>query len=350
MTEMEPRRTRSSFMRSGKNTRMVKSTRVPSHELAKLKASKPMLVIPQPVLRIHECLDDNIRMAQVESNAYIALGIKEEPIDEEYDDQGRYYEDADFTPSTFDADGFYDEDACYDEEIEGKRTTRSSKRRRLAGLAEPNYNEDDNNNSKKSAKNKRSSKGKKTLKSPHKEFHPVVLSVESLAAPAEAQTAISEADLPPAQRVEESPEIAEGNNNHDEKNPIIDSSEPNKLISMTSEELETITPAPSDTSTSVDDDSLIKVTDNITTTTEVLLLSANNNEKELETSKTTAESEASVPENAVQTVINDSSVVLAAIEEEDQTLASNQEEEDPEYQATSSDEESEPETTRNILF
>ncbi len=215
--EMEPRRTRSSYLsppKSSRNTRMVKSTRVPSHELAKLKTSKPMLVIPQPVLRIHECLDENVRMAQVESNAYIALGIKEEPIDEEYDAEGRHYEEADFTAGSF-SESFVNQDSFHDEteETEGRRTTRASKRRRLAGLDEQAVNnEDDNNNSKKASK-KRASKGKRSI-SPNPEFRPIVLSVHSLA-PAEAQTPISDADLPNLLSAQTEKQPAEGNNNNE---------------------------------------------------------------------------------------------------------------------------------------
>lgn len=184
--EMEPRRTRSSFiplpLRPGVTTRMVKSTCVPSHELAKLKASKPMLVIPQPVLRIHECLDDNVRMAQVESNAYIALGIKEEPIDEEYDAEGRYYEDVNFsTMESFSSERSYAEGNQYKEpELEGVRTTRASKRRRLAGLIENIINkEDDNNNSSKISNKRKPRRGKKSEL--NQEFRPIVLNVRSLA-------------------------------------------------------------------------------------------------------------------------------------------------------------------------
>lgn len=200
---------------------MVKSTRVPSHELAKLKTSKPMLVIPQPVLRIHECLDENVRMAQVESNAYIALGIKEEPIDEEYDAEGRHYEEADFTPGSF-SESFVNQDSLHDEteETEGRRTTRASKRRRLAGLDEQAINnEDDNNNSKKTNK-KRASRGKRSI-SPNPEFRPIVLSVHSLA-PAEAQTPISDADLPNLLSAQTEKQQAEGNNNN-EKGVVIPS-------------------------------------------------------------------------------------------------------------------------------
>ena len=59
----------------------VKARQLSAFELAKV-VSKPMLVIPQPILHTHECLA-NVRMTRVESNAYVALGIKEEPIDEE---------------------------------------------------------------------------------------------------------------------------------------------------------------------------------------------------------------------------------------------------------------------------
>lgn len=379
---MEPRRTRSSYLspplRSGRSTRMVKSTRVPSHELAKLKASKPMLVIPQPVLRIHECLDENVRMAQVESNAYIALGIKEEPIDEEYDDEGRHYEDADFTPS-FDAQALDNEDGRCDEteETEGKRTTRSSKRRRLAGLTESPFNdEDDNNNSKKPAK-KRTSKGKKT-RNPHKDFHPVVLRVESLA-PAEAETVTFEADLPhhlPAQGDSEtrSPEIAESlNNNHEKISKSPDepttginggSSEPKLRIknqqAMTmvmSPVVETITPADTsseqDTSnaTSVDEGSPQHSSENVTadqieTETQLTTKTLNMQPKTVPVK----EYEGFVPEHTIPTAIKYSSVDE---EEEESTLVS-QEEEDPEYQATSSlsseEVDSEPEATRKTLL
>ena len=213
--EMEPRRTRSSYLsppKSSRNTRMVKSTRVPVHELAKLKASKPMLVIPQPVLRIHECLDENVRMAQVESNAYIALGIKEEPIDEEYDDEGRYYEEADFTPMGSFTENFNDQDSFLEdtEENNERRTTRASKRRRLEGLDHNINNEDGNNNSKKPNK-KRSSKGKNS----NQEFRPIVLSVQSLA-PTENQTPMSDhsdAILTSAQTDQQPDSLVEGNNN-----------------------------------------------------------------------------------------------------------------------------------------
>ena len=45
-----------------------------------VRGSKPMLMIPQPVLRSHG-LDTNMRMTRLESNAFVALGIKEEPED-----------------------------------------------------------------------------------------------------------------------------------------------------------------------------------------------------------------------------------------------------------------------------
>ena len=61
------------------NMKLVKATRLSAIDVARA-VSKPMLVIPQPILEIHKCLT-NVRMAQVESNAYIALGIKEEPCD-----------------------------------------------------------------------------------------------------------------------------------------------------------------------------------------------------------------------------------------------------------------------------
>ena len=246
---MESRRTRSSLisppLKPSRNTRMVKSTRVPSHELAKLKASKPMLVIPQPVLRIHECLDDNVRMAQVESNAYIALGIKEEPIDEEYDAEGRHYEDANFTPvESFTSEDFYNQDnEC--EETEGMRTTRASKRRRLAGLTENIVNkEDDNNNRNKKTNKKISSKGKKS--EVNYEFHPIVLNVRSLAVPTAVEfptVANSDANFVSAQSVVEtsSAEAVEGNNNVEKQ--IITFSEndaPDKQNSQSLQELPTV--------------------------------------------------------------------------------------------------------------
>ena len=61
--------------------KIVKARQLSAFELAKV-VSKPMLVIPQPILHTHECLT-NVRMTRVEPNAYVALGIKEEPIDEE---------------------------------------------------------------------------------------------------------------------------------------------------------------------------------------------------------------------------------------------------------------------------
>lgn len=229
---MEPRRTRSSYLgpasrTRNKNTRMVKSTRVPSHELAKLKTSKPMLVIPQPVLRIHECLDDNVRMAQIESNAYVALGIKEEPIDEEYDDEGRYYEDADFT-SYYATEDYFHHDAPTQEEAEEMgemRTTRASKRRQLAGL-ENNNIEDDNNNSNNTSARKRSSRSKKTVESPQPEFRPIVLSVESLA-PIQPVEALSDT-LSVQVETSPSPTILQGNNNNEIIVPIEKSKSPNK--------------------------------------------------------------------------------------------------------------------------
>ncbi len=219
--EMEPRRTRSSLispsLKPSRNTRMVKSTRVPSHELAKLKASKPMLVIPQPVLRIHECLDENVRMAQVESNAYIALGIKEEPIDEEYDAEGRHYEDANFAPvESFTSEDCYNQDNEY-EETEGMRTTRASKRKRLAGLTENTVNkEDDNNNRNKTISKKRSPKGKKGKA--NYVFQPIVSNVQSLAVPTAVPIPVvdnSDGIVASEQSVVEtnSAKAVEGNNN-----------------------------------------------------------------------------------------------------------------------------------------
>lgn len=201
---MEPRRTTrsSSSASSSISTRMVKSTRVPSHELAKLKASKPMLVIPQPVLRIHKCLDDNVRMAQIESNAYIALGIKEEPIDEEYDAEGRYYEDAEFN-NTMESLGIESslnqEEEEEFQEVEGMRTTRASKKKRLSGFTDPEpkqTNQDDNNNKKKTGRNKiTKEKPKNSVNNPDPEaFCPIVLRVESLA-PNNVQIAASSADI-----------------------------------------------------------------------------------------------------------------------------------------------------------
>jgi len=85
---METRRTRSgdlaSYRAPSRNSRMSMSARVPpNHELAKA-VSQPMLVIPQPVLRSHECLDESVRLAMVNQGTYIALSIKEEPFEYEY--------------------------------------------------------------------------------------------------------------------------------------------------------------------------------------------------------------------------------------------------------------------------
>lgn len=352
---------------------MVRSTRVPSHELAKLKASKPMLVIPQPVLRIHECLDENVRMAQVESNAYIALGIKEEPIDEEYDADGRHYEDADFTPTgNFDDGVHYNDETCFEEnaeEIEGMRTTRASKRKRLAGLIKPSatFGEDDNNNSKKTSK-KQTSKGKKSFSPP--EFHPIVLSVESLA-PTEAQIAISHADLPNSlldQKESDSNEVADqGNNNVNEnvssKADATSLNNPTKLrirnhLSMAILTPETITPSDSPSELNHCSEKEKHSQNNSSEETEALL------EKTMETTKETQHvlsksviadshptaettSQAVFPGSSEEIETQESS--LSAIDEEQIQEEDNQ---DFGYEATSSSEEVEfeVETIRRVLL
>lgn len=137
-----------------------------------------MLVIPQPVLRIHECLDESVRMARVEPNAYVALGIKEEPIDIEYEEEIRNYDGQ--LVSSFNTDGSQEplEDG-YQDEIEGMRTTRSVKRKRLLGLA--TGSQDDANNNKKQPK-KRTSRAKKTQPEASSDgFNPIVVSTYSMA-------------------------------------------------------------------------------------------------------------------------------------------------------------------------
>jgi hypothetical protein len=121
-------------------------------------------------------------MAQVESNAYIALGIKEEPIDEEYDAEGRHYEDVNFsTMESFSSERSYAKDNQYEEpELEGVRTTRVSKRRKLAGLIENVINKEDNNNNNSKKSNKRKPQREKKGGVYH-EFRPIVLNVRSLA-------------------------------------------------------------------------------------------------------------------------------------------------------------------------
>ena len=152
--------------------------------------SQPMLVIPQPVLRSHECLDEHVRMARVEPNAYIALGIKEEPIDQ--DDDGFYvnYHQLD-EEELADESGRsstqqQSEQHNFEEEEEEEshvtmRTTRALQRKRLMGLQD-----DANNNSKKQpAKRKRAPRAKKTslepVEAPNDGFNPIVISTYSMA-------------------------------------------------------------------------------------------------------------------------------------------------------------------------
>ena len=355
---MEPRRTRSSLISPSlkplRNTRMVKSTRVPTHELAKLKASKPMLVIPQPVLRIHECLDDNVRMAQVESNAYIALGIKEEPIDEEYDAEGRHYEEANFAPmESLTTEEFYNQDNGYEEMegIEGMRTTRASKRR-MAGLIENTVNkEDDNNNSNKKTNKRKSSKEKKD--EVNSGFHPIVLSVESLAVPREVQvTTIDNPDLNPS--ISSTPsvvetnsvEAAEGNNNI-EKQFVSENDIPEDQLSLSLQGSLTVTKKSSHTmsSDSIKTDNGVKILIDIQSEKSIVRL----DDCTLNPLKTVPVP--ALPEDAVKE--NDSSlspIMEDEEEEEDENASGEEEQELEEEPSSSSEEESEAEITRKIQF
>jgi hypothetical protein len=325
---------------------MVKSTRVPSHELAKLKASKPMLVIPQPVLRIHECLDDNVRMAQVESNAYIALGIKEEPIDEEYDAEGRHYEDANFGPMESYED-FYNQDNEYEEEIEGVRTTRASKRRRLAGLTENTVNkEDDNNNSNKKTNKKRSSKGKKSELNPG--FHPIVLSVQSLALPSKVQVpTVDSSDANPnvfsAQSVVEtnSAESVEGNNNVEKRFVTFsenDTPEEQKSPTIMKNSVHSLSSDLANT------DQGVTISTNISTEkSNVPLNDCTDNPLKIASVST-------LPKDAVHETENNSSLspIIEDDDEEEEDEEEEGEEELEEEESSSSEEESEAEITRKI--
>lgn len=184
---MESRKTRSAAKPTLTITpvplKRMKTLSIPSIELAKLKASKPMLVIPQPVLQSHDCFDETIRMAQIESNAYMALGVKEEPL-EEYSDYGLSCEQPD-TSCTQEFSNFQATSNQLGEpyvEIEGRRLTRSAIRRQMGSL-ETNQNEDANNNSSNisSRPKKRTSKSSQKGKDSLPEFRPIVLSVCSLA-------------------------------------------------------------------------------------------------------------------------------------------------------------------------
>lgn len=324
---MEPRRTRSSIihlpLRSRVTTRMVKSTCVPSHELAKLKASKPMLVIPQPVLRIHKCLDENVRMAQIESNAYIALGIKEEPIDEEYDAEGRHYEDVNFsTLESFNTEKSFAEDNQLEEtEFEGMRATRASKRRRLEGVI--GNNEDDNNNRNKKNNRRKTVKGKKGEENP--EFRPIVLNVRSLA-PTEPSSEPSGYTNPSSfllvQSKESVAEAIEGNNNIEKE--IFTSSkndEQNKL----KENHEDVPALPENWSSSEilvinDSDSMKTLLDVIEKSVKV---SSNDSTPERETVSSPV-----LPEDALNETENDLS--LSTIVEEEELTSSSEEESETE--------------------
>lgn len=174
---MESRKTRSASKPTLTITpvpqKRVKTVSIPALDLAKLKVAKPMLVIPQPVLQSHDCLDETIGMAQIESNAYIALGVKEEPL-EEYSEYGLSCEQTD--------NNDYQTEVCTQMsepyvEIEGRRMTRSAIRRQI-GSFETTHSEDSNNNS--SKPKKRASKPKRE-KEMMPEFRPIVLSVCSLA-------------------------------------------------------------------------------------------------------------------------------------------------------------------------
>ena len=172
---METRRTRSgdlaSYRAPSRNSRMSMSARVPpNHELAKA-VSQPMLVIPQPVLRSHECLDESVRLAMVNQGAYIALGIKEEPFEFEYDEES-YLEDD--LSSRFDPD-----ESVQETHQEGRRTTRSVQRKRLMGLV----GDDANNNLKQPKKRAPRRKKAKTTEEvlPSIEFNPIVVSTYSMA-------------------------------------------------------------------------------------------------------------------------------------------------------------------------
>jgi hypothetical protein len=322
---------------------MVKSTRVPSHELAKLKASKPMLVIPQPVLRIHECLDENVRMAQVESNAYIALGIKEEPIDEEYDAEGRHYEDANFAPvESFATEDCYNQDNEY-EETEGIRTTRASKRKRLAGLTENTVNkEDDNNNRNKTTSKKRSTKEKKGKA--NYVFQPIVSNVQSLAVP------IPEVDNFNAIVVSEqsavqtnSAEVVEGNNNVEKQFITFSENDaPEKQKSRSLRELPIVVKKNSILSLSSDSVNTEKDVDIQTEKSNVPSndCSFNNPIKIV--------AFPALPEEAAHVTERDSFLSPAIEDEDEEDLE--EEEELEESSSSSSEEESEAEITRKILF
>lgn len=212
---METRRTRSgdlaSYRAPSRNSRMSISARVPpNHELAKA-VSQPMLVIPQPVLRSHECLDESVRLAMVNQGAYVALGIKEEPFEFEYDEES--YVDDDLS-SRFDPD-----ESVQETHQEGRRTTRSVQRKRLMGLVE-----DDANNNMKQPK-KRAPRRKKTKTteevSPSVEFNPIVVSTYSMAPNANEDNAEPNnkeyAALQPVVTADESAMECSSNNNNEFK-------------------------------------------------------------------------------------------------------------------------------------
>jgi len=94
---------------------MSKSARVPPNHKLDKAVSQPILVIPQPVLRSHECLDESVRLAMVNQGTYIALSIKEEPFEYEYDEES-YLEDD--LSSRFDHD-----ESVQEAHQEGRRTT-----------------------------------------------------------------------------------------------------------------------------------------------------------------------------------------------------------------------------------
>jgi len=115
---------------------MVKARQPSAVELAKA-VSQPMLVIPQPILHTHKFLT-NVRMAQIESNSYIALGIKEEPVD--YEEESNNGEQYDFESELGCDDGD-------DETVSGRvRTRQQYSKMKQQELVKEKMNFDDANN------------------------------------------------------------------------------------------------------------------------------------------------------------------------------------------------------------